>query len=436
MKFLVIGGGAAGMAAVSKAKRLDRNISATVVEGGSFVSYAECGIPYYIEGIVKDSNDLIHYPLSEFTEKRGISVITGKVATKIDRKAKRVTLSDGTSLEYDKLLIATGARPRIPPEFTGSGALAIRSLESGIEVHDRVSGAGSVTVIGDSILGMEIADSIQKRGIRVRIISKHSRPLQVLDDDIGADFLKAISGKFNFEFDSVVQEVKKVDGSFTVTTNHGKHQSDLVIFATGIVPNSEIASKSGIRVSDRGLISTDKMLRTSDPDIYAAGDVAEATNLVTGKPGWFPLAQVSNKMGRVVGSNIGGVETQFPGSIGTTLVKILEFEVGLCGLSEKEATRNGYQWSSTYIKAHSRAKYYPGGSEAWIKIVYDRNSSRLLGAQVISKDNGAWRLNVLATAIQAGFTLDDLFFDDIGYSPPFDPVWDPIIVAASVAKRI
>ncbi|MCL4358639.1 MAG: FAD-dependent oxidoreductase, partial [Candidatus Thermoplasmatota archaeon] len=347
MKFLVIGGGAAGMAAVSKAKRLDRNISATVVEGGSFVSYAECGIPYYIEGMVKDSNDLIHYPLSEFTEKRGINVITGKAVTKIDRKAKRVTLSDGTSLEYDKLLIATGARPRIPPEFTGSGALAIRSLESGIEVHDRVSGAGSVTVIGDSILGMEIADSIQKRGIRVRIISKHSRPLQVLDDDIGADFLNAISGKFNFEFDSVVQEVKKVDGSFTVTTNHGKHQSDLVIFATGIVPNSEIASESGIRVSDRGLISTDKMLRTSDPDIYAAGDVAEATNLVTGKPGWFPLAQVSNKMGRVVGSNIGGVETQFPGSIGTTLVKILEFEVGLCGLSEKEATRNGYQWSST-----------------------------------------------------------------------------------------
>lgn len=436
MKFIVIGGGAAGMSAVSKAKRLDKSISATVIESGSFVSYAECGIPYYIEGLVKDSNELIHYPLSEFTEKRGINVITGKSVAKIDRQAKKVILSDGTALEYDRLLIATGARPNIPENFAKSGAMGIRTLDSGIEIGKRIAGARSVTIVGDSILGMEIADSIQKRGVAVRVISRHDRPMQVLDRDIGEDFYSAIKGDFNIELNSGIVTIEKAGNRFTVTTLLGTHQTDLVIFATGIVPNSEIAVSAGIEVSGKGLIRTDKYLRTSDPDIYAAGDVAESNNLVTGKPGWFPLAQVSNKMGRAVGSSVGGVMTVFPGSLGTTLVKILDYEVGFTGLNEKEAEKNGFQWASTYIKAGSRAKYYPGGSEVWIKIIYDKNSSRLLGSQVISKDAGAWRLNVLATAIQAKFTLDELFFDDIGYSPPFDPVWDPIIVAASVARRI
>lgn len=436
MRFVVIGGGAAGMSAVSKAKRLDRNIKATVVEGGTYVSYAECGIPYYIEGIVGESSELIHYPVTEFTEKRGIEVITRKWVRKINRAEKEIELSDGSKLEYDRLLIATGVRPKIPAEFADSGALAIRSLESGIEVHNRISAARTVTVVGDGVLGMELADSLQKRGLHVRIISKHSRPMQALDDDIGGDFLKEISPRFNFEFNSSLKKIEKLDGSYRITTEKGSHESDVVIFATGILPNSEIASEAGIEISKGGFIRTDKFLRTSDPDIFAAGDVAECINTVTGKPGNFPLAQISNKMGRVVGATVAGSETEFPGSLGTSLVKILDYEIGYTGLSERQATGNGINWASTYIKAPSRARYYPGGSEVLMKIIYEKESGRLIGAQVISKDGGAWRLNVLATAIQARFTLDDLFFDDIGYSPPFDPVWDPIIVAASVAKRM
>ncbi|MEM0155767.1 MAG: FAD-dependent oxidoreductase [Thermoplasmataceae archaeon] len=436
MKFVVIGGGAAGMSAVSKAKRLDRNIEATVVEGGSYVSYAQCGIPYYIEGLVRDSSELIHYPITEFTEKRGIKIVTGKRVRKIDRTLKEIELSDGSRLAYDKLLIATGVHPKVPVEFANSGAFAIRSLESGIEVHDRISTARTVTVIGDGVLGMELADSLQKRGLKVRIVSKHSRPLQALDNDIGGDFLSEISSKFNFEFNSSLKGIEKLDHSYRITTEKGTHESDVVIFATGVLPNSEIASQAGIEVSKGGFIRTDKFLRTSDPDIFAAGDVAECTNVVTGKPGNFPLAQISNKMGRVAGATVAGAVTEFPGSLGTTLLKILDYEIGYTGLNEKQASMDGIAWSSTYIKAPSRARYYPGGSEVLMKIVYEKGSDRIIGAQVISKDGGAWRLNVLATAIQARFTLDDLFFDDIGYSPPFDPVWDPIIVAASVAKRI
>ena len=435
MKLVVVGGGAAGMSAASKAKRLNKDLSVTVVESGNYVSYAECGIPYYLEDIVKSHDNLLHYPITEFTQKRGIDVLVNKRMTRIDRKNRKVSLSDGSELEYDRLVIATGARPKVPAEFSESGAFAIRSLESAVELKKALEGKKTVTVAGAGLLGMEIAASLMARGFKVKVISKHERVLPALDPDIGGKFNDEISKLMDIEYNSRITGLEKKSGSYSVETEHGKHDADVVVFSSGIIPNTEIAAEAGIDVDDRGLIKVDSNLRTSDENIYAAGDCATSRDIITGKPAWHPLAQVANKMGRLAGSNVAGKEAEFPGALGTSLVKIFDYEIGYTGLNERRAKEEGFNFGSTFVTAGSKANYYPGKQTVMAKIVFDKDTEKLIGGQIISKDGGAWRLNTLATAIQAGFTLNDLFNTDLGYTPPFGPVWDPLIISASVSMR-
>lgn len=434
MKFVIIGGGAAGMSAASKAKRTNKEASVTVIESGNFVSYAECGIPYYVEGIFDDYSKLLHYPLTEFTEKRGIEVLTNRRVTAIRPNKKEVSLADGTSMSYDKLLIATGSRPKIPEQFR-EFATTVRSLESGIALRERVEKIKNVTMVGAGLLGIELAASLATRGLHVRIVSKYDRILPSLDDDMGRKFDESVKNRFEIEYMSQVKAIKKTRDKFSVTTSNGDHKTDLVLFATGIEPNSELASDAGLETDERGLIKVNRELVSSDESIYAAGDVAQSIDLVSGKPDWHPSAQVSNKMGRVAGSNVGGRHAEFPGALGTSLVKIFDYEVGFTGLNERKAKEYGYDYATTFIKAGSRANYYPGREEVLVKILFDKKTERIIGGQIIGKDGGAWRLNTLATAIHGKFTLQDLFNTDLGYTPPFGPVWDPLIIAASVSMR-
>ena len=435
MDFVVIGGGASGMAAASKAKRVDPSINVTVVEAGNYVSYAECGIPYYLEGIVKSPENLLHYPIEEFTKKRGIKILLNDTVKSIDRSSRNIVTAKNGRIRYDKLLIATGASPKVPKEFSDIGVNGIRSLEDAKAMNDRIDHAKTIAIIGDGILGLELAASLVARGKDVTVISRHSRILKNIDERVGSDFRADYLSRVHVLLNAGINEIKKDGEAYRIVTENGTANADLVISATGIRANSGLAADAGLKIDGRGLIEVDSRMYTSDPDILAVGDCAQTTNLVTGKKDWHPLAQVSNKMGRVAGSNVAGSEMNFPGSLGTTLVKLFDYEIGFTGISEAEAKENGFSPVTTFVKAMSRAAYYPGKTPVNMTLVYDSSSGRILGSQIISRDGGAWRLNTVATAIQGKMSIEDLFYTDLGYTPPFGPVWDPIIVAASLSMR-
>ncbi|SMD30865.1 FAD-dependent oxidoreductase [Picrophilus oshimae] len=422
MKILVIGGGAAGMSAASKARRMDRDADITVFEDGPFVSYAECGMPYYLAGYFNDYNDLLHYKIEEFTEKRGINVITNEKIKDVDVK-NRIVYSKNRSYEYDKLVIASGASPRIPDEFKDY-ALSLRSMEDAIRLNDMLKRSRDITIVGAGVLGTELYSLLKKRH-HVRLISKHDHVLPYFDDDM-SDILKNICDD-NIEYNSLPIEIS-YNGRYKIKTSLGSHESDLVIFATGIEPNTSFI-KDGIKKDGYGRIIVDDYLMACD-DVYAAGDAVTTKNIVTGLNDYFPLAQVANKMGRIIGVNLFGNRIKFPGSLGTTIINLNDYQVGYTGINERTARKLNIKYDRILIKGESRSKYLHG-SDVYTKIIYSEDG-RLIGAQVISRENGAWRLNVLATAIYSKMHIDDLFFNDLGYEPEYGPVWDPIVIAGSL----
>jgi|YelNatPaOPRAMG01_1025707.scaffolds.fasta_scaffold04333_8 NADPH-dependent 2,4-dienoyl-CoA reductase/sulfur reductase-like enzyme len=435
MELVVIGGGAAGMAAASKAKRVDPSLNVTVIEGGSYVSYAECGIPYYLEGIVNSPADLLHYPLAEFTQKRGINVLIRTSVSAIDRERHELALSDGSRVRYDRLIIATGASPKVPDSLSALGIHGIRSLESGEITQHEIANASSVAIIGDGILGVELASSLVQGGKKVFLVSRHSQILKGFDTKIGAAFREDFRQRVKVLTEASDLQVTRKDHSFLLSTRGEAVAVDAVISATGIVANTRIAIDAGITTDSRGIIITDGHMLTSDPNIYAAGDCASTTNIITGKQDWHPLAQVSNKMGRVAGANAAGGKMIFPGSLGTTLVKVFDYEIGFTGLNEEQARSDGLDAKTIFVRGMSKAGYYPGKQPVYVNMVTESETGRILGSQVISKDGAAWRINAVAAAIQARLTAEAFFFSDLGYSPPFGPVWDPLIIAADLSMK-
>jgi NADPH-dependent 2,4-dienoyl-CoA reductase/sulfur reductase-like enzyme len=435
MNFIIIGGGAAGMAAASKAKRVNPLIDVTVIEAGPFVSYAECGMPYYLGGMFEDYSKLLHYPLTEFTERRKIKVILNESVTEIDTSRQQVKTSGEKVFSYDYLLISTGASAVKPKGISGPEVRTIRSLADGIALKPEVEKSKRITIIGDGVLGMELSSALAESKKEITMISHHKTLFKRLDEDVGQELLKEFESKVKVEKNSELISVSRNDGEFKVKTTMGQHTADLVLSATGIKPNSQLALEAGLSLGKNGAIKVDNQMFTSDSKILAAGDCATSLNKVTNSEDWMPLAQISNKMGRVAGSNVGGERMTFRGGIGTTLVKIFDYEVGFTGIDSPTSTKYGFAPKDIFVKAGSKAAYYEGNSNAYVKITYDSHSGRLLGAQVVSKNNGAWRLNTLAEAIYAGITMEDLFYSDLGYSPPFGPVWDPIIIAASLGMK-
>ena len=435
MKLVVIGGGAAGMAAASKARRQAPESDILVVESGGYVSYAECGIPFLLEGTVKDPMDLLHYSPKEFTERRGIKIKNNTTVKNILPEKKILKLSDGTDEKYDRLVLATGVRARSNEFIDGKRIVGIRSLESGIHARELVNSGRDFIIVGDGILGLELASSLLEAGKNVKIISKHEKVFTKLDSEIRDIVDSKFRSSIEILYQSYVDNIKYSGNRVILNVNGRAFEADGVIYATGVLPNSEIASDAGLQINTDGTVHVDHGMQTSVPDIYAAGDVAQTFNIITGKQDWHPLAQISNKMGRVAGCNAAGGSMSFPGSLGTSLVKLLGFEVGFTGLNRSEIARSGIDYESTFIKAKSRANYFPGSEDVYISINYAKKDGRILGGQIVSRDGGAWRLNTLAMAVFSGLSVEDLFYSDLGYSPPFGPVWDPLIIAASVSMR-
>ncbi len=444
-RLVVIGGVAGGMSAASSFKRLNPETEAVVFERDSHISYGACSLPYYIAGVVGDINDLIGFTPESAKSQRDITVKIRHEVIEIDPENRRVTARDletgkEEAIDYGALVIATGGLPIVPP-FGGvdlDHIFTIRTIGDGLAIKKFIDTQAPkrAVIVGGGYIGMEMSESLHRRGLHVTVIEKMDRVLGSMDAEItqvvenklkemGVDLLKETSVE-SFTGDGKVE---------TVVTDRGEFPADFVILAVGVRPNAALAEKAGVTLGFRGAIAVDEHMRTNISGIYAAGDCAETLHLVTGKKTYIPLGSTANKQGRVAGENAGGKESTFEGVVGTAVTKIFDLEVARTGLTSLDAEREGLDFFSSTITGRSRASAYPAGKPMTVTFVVEKGTGRLLGAQMAGEEGVAHRIDTLATALYHRSTVEDVARLDLAYAPPFATVWDPILIAANVALK-
>lgn len=432
-RLLVIGGVAAGLSAASRARRLDPRLQITVLEKGPHLSYSACGLPYYISGKVPSADDLVVYTAAYFREKRGIEVLTGHQAREIELGRRRVRAVVLETLQekifhFDRLVLATGARPDWPaiPGLDQPHVFHANTLESAIAVRrflDRSQPKRAV-VLGAGYIGLETAEALRERGLEVTLLHRDEEILEGFDRDVTARVEESLvrHGVVLRKGASALAVKEK-----EVVSEAGRHAADLVIVSTGLRPNVELAGDAGIVVGPTGAIAVDERMQTNVPGIYAAGDCAETTHLVTGRPVWIPLGTTANKQGRVAGENAAGGRARFTGVAGTAVTKMFGLECGRTGLSEAQA---GMYRVETATVEHLTQAAYLGGRKILVKLVAERGRGRLLGAQMAGEEGVAKRIDVLATALHARMTVEQVAQLDLSYAPPVAPLWEAVLLAA------
>jgi len=472
-RLVVIGGGAAGMSAASAARRADPDLDVVVCEAGGFAAYGMCGIPYYLGGMVPEPENLLAYPPATFREKRHIDLRLHTRVTGIDPGTRQVHLAAGQrgapsleslaleSLDYDALVVASGANPVRPPVpgLDERRVFTIRSLDEAIELRQLLD-SGTVrhaVVVGAGYIGLETAEALVSAGLDVDVVEALPRVLATVDEPVAALVqaelerhtrlhlsarLNAVRARDSARLDAVraqdsarLEAVDGAAGSGLIAVVDGTEiATDLVVIAVGVRPATDLLIEAGAgHLPDRSVV-VDEGMRTSLPDVYAAGDAVALPHLVLGRPAWVPLGPAANKTGRVAGTVAAGGSASFKGIVGTVAVKVFDLEVASTGLGLAEAKAAGLDAVATDEVSRSRAKYYPGSSPLHVRLVHTREG-RLLGGQLAGREGAAKRVDVLATALHAGFTVDDLAELDLSYAPPFAPVYDPVLAAAIKAGR-
>ena len=445
-RLVVIGGVAAGMSAASRARRLNPKIEIMVFEKSGFVSYGSCGLPYFVSDVIKAPENLVVYDAKFFKEKRNIDVYLHHEVLKIFPAKRSVLVKDlekdkEFEVGYDKLVIATGARA-VKPNIKGidlNGIFTIRFLEDGIAIKNfiRENSPKKALIIGAGYIGMEMAEALVSLGIDVTIVEVMPNILGSMDDEIN-EVVEAELQKNGVKLLKSTSVVEFVGDGFVrkaILNNGSSLNVDLVIVGAGIKPNSEIARDAGIEIGRSGAIAVNQRMETNIPGVFAAGDCAEAFHLVLGRPVYIPLGTTANKQGKVAGENAVGGNAIFKGIVGTAVFKVFELEVARTGISEKQAKEEGIDYVSTVIEHGSRAHYYPGGSKIRVKLIAERKTGRLLGAEMVGRDGVAKRIDVFATALHARMSIDEIAGLDLSYAPPFAPVWDPILIAANDIEK-
>ncbi|NJE46283.1 CoA-disulfide reductase [Thermococcus sp. GR7] len=435
---VIIGGGAAGMSAASRIKRLKPEWDVKVFEATEWVSHAPCGVPYVVEGI-SPKEKLMHYPPEVFIKKRGIDLHMKAEVIEVEEGSVKVREEDGEhTYEWDYLVFANGASPHVPSieglELEGVFTADLPPDAVAIRDYIEKNNVENVVIIGTGYIAIEMAEAFVAQGKNVTLIGRSERVLRkTFDKEITDIVEEKLKAHLNLRLQELTMRIEGDGRVEKVVTDASEYPADLVIIATGIKPNTELAKQLGVRTGETGAIWTNEKMQTSVENVYAAGDVAETRHIITGRRVWIPLAPSGNKMGYVAGSNIAGKEITFPGVLGTSITKFLDLEIGKTGLTEAEAIKEGYDVRTAFIKAKTRPHYYPGAKEIHLKGVVDNETNRLLGVQAVGGEILP-RIDAAAAMIQAGFTTEDVFFTDLAYAPPFAPVWDPLIVLARVLK--
>ncbi len=438
--FVVIGGDAAGMSAASKVKREEPDRDVIVFEKGEWVSYAACGMPYYVKGDVDDLDDLVTVTPEEFRDERDVDLRTGEEVVDIDREVQTVTVeTDDDTYEqpYDDLLVATGASA-IEPPFDGlglEGVFTIHDMDEADAIEDYVTERAPETaaIVGGGYVGIEMAEALSARGMDVHLYEMLPHVLQPFGEPVAEVVEEHLREQgVNLHLETAVSGFAGDERVEAVDLEDETVAADIAIVGVGVAPNTDLAEAAGIELGPTGAIATDEYGRTNDENVYAAGDNAEATHVVTGEPDHVPLALTANRAGRAIGQTVTGDPTPVGEIAGTAIVKAFELGAARTGIVDEDRAREaGFDPVSITISASSRAHYYPDGSELTVTLLADRESGGLLGGSVVGRE-GAKRIDTVATALKAGMTVAELQNADLAYAPPFSPVWDPILTAAKV----
>ncbi len=443
---VIVGGVAAGMSAAAKAARVNPGIPVTVFTDEEYVSYGACGFPYYLSGEIPDENRLVARTVEQFRD-QGVEVKTGHEVIEIKPNQKTVLVRDlkrGALLEqsYDRLVIATGAVPFVPPVegVELENVFVLRNMKHGIVLKSSIAARNyrKAVIVGGGYIGLEMAETFIKLGCKVSIIELAPQIIPNMDSDMAEimkDYLLA-NGVDIFTGEKLTRiegtgEVKKV------VTDKRDIPADCVLLAVGTLPNTNLASRAGIELGVKKAIRVNTRMETSVPGIYAAGDCATVRHRVTKEEAYIPLGTTANKQGRVAGENAAGGNASFEGVVGTGIAKVLDMEIARTGLSRMEIERAGIEHVETVIKSRTAAGYYPGSGYLHLKLSAEKGTGRLLGAQIVGARGSGKRIDVFAACLHLEATVADLQDMDLAYAPPFSPVYDAILVVlADLNKKV
>ena len=444
MKVIIIGGVAAGMSAAAKFKRLSPNDDVIVYEKGDIVSFGACGLPYYVGGFFEDSQEMIARTPEQFRES-GVEIHTKHEVIDVDFSNKKVKVKNLITDEileenYDKLMIASGARAIIPPikNIDLENVVTLKSMDDGDKLRELMAKDEykKVAIIGAGFIGLEAVEAAKHRGKEVTVIQLQDRVLQeVFDKDITDLLEEELRDKgINLLLSETVVELIGEGKVSKVKTDKREIDADIVILATGVKPNTDFLKSDEIKMLRNGAIVVDSYGRTSVEDVYSAGDCATINNLITGKESYVPLATGANKLGRIVGENLAGQNNSFQGSMSSSCIKVMDMEAARTGLSEKEVLNLGFNYKTKFITDMNQTSYYPGRERIYVKLIYDAHTRVILGGQVAGYKDAVQRCNVLAACIYAKMTTEQLGMLDLCYAPPFSRTWDVLNVAGNVSK--
>ncbi|MFD9029972.1 FAD-dependent oxidoreductase [Streptomyces sp. NPDC059567] len=446
-RLVVIGGDAAGMSAASQARRLKApgELEIVAFERGHFTSYSACGIPYWVGGDVEERDELIARTPEEHRA-RDIDLRMRTEVTELDVPGQRVRTRDlesGTEAwtGFDKLVVATGARPLRPrlPGIDAPGVHGVQTLDDGqalLDSLERTEGRRAV-VVGAGYIGVEMAEALLNRGYEVTVLNRGEQPMATLDPDMGRLVHRVMDGLGIRTVGSsavtkiLTDEDRRVRA---VATDDAEYPADVVVLGMGVVPETTLAGAAGLPLGTYGGLLTDLAMRVrGHENIWAGGDCVEVLDLVSGRERHIALGTHANKHGQVIGSNVGGGYATFPGVVGTAVSKVCDLEIARTGLREKDAREVGLRYVTVTIESTSRAGYYPGAAPMTVKMLAERRTGRLLGVQIVGREGAAKRVDIAAVALTAGMTVEQMTALDLGYAPPFSPVWDPVLIAARKA---
>ena len=442
MRLVIVGGVAAGTKAASRARRLDPEMEITVYQEEPEPSISECGLPYYLSDIVEERERLVARTPEQFAEK-DIEVLVRHRVERIDADSKKLVVQDlgaGKTFEdtYDRLVVATGARAVLPPipgvDLEGVFALRFLTDADGIRAYVRERSPKRATIVGGGYIGIEVAENLCGLGMECSLIEGEDRVALAYGPEVSERVEEELRAhKVDIFTGERVDEFTGEDRVRGVKFGDAELATDLVIVGVGIRPSVELAAEAGVEVGTTGAIVVDKHMKTNLFDVWAAGDCVESTDLTSGEPAWFPLGDTANQMGRVAGTNAAtGEDTlEFPGTLGTGIFKVFDLGVGKTGLSEKAAADAGFETVSASLSAYDRAAYYPGAGKVFLKLIADRATGRILGAEAAGTSSDKL-IDICATALWGGLSYPDLVNIDLAYSPPYGPALSPVIQAATI----
>ena len=450
MKVVIVGGVAGGASAAARLRRLDESAEIIMFERGEYISFANCGLPYYIGGEITKKSALTLQTPQSFNARFNVDVRVNSEVTSIDPKAKTVTVRSKDRGEYtesyDKLILSPGAAPIRPPMEGADNArvFTLRNIPDTIKIREYVEEEfpESAVVVGGGYIGVEMAENLKNAGVAVTIVELADHVIAPLDYDMACDVHRYLKEKgVGLILKNGVQAIKEEGGKLKLTLSDGEIETDMVIMAVGVRPDTALAKEAGLELNKRGAIVVNEHMLTSDPDIYAVGDAVEVTDFVTGEKAYIPLAGPANKQGRIAADNICGIPTTYKNTLGSAVLKIFDMTVATTGVNERAAKAAGLDYDKVYTYSNSHASYYPGSTGMSIKTLYEKGTGKILGAQIVGFDGVDKRCDVLATAIRAGMTAKDLTELELCYAPPFGSAKDPVnfvgyVIENTLAGRV